>query len=292
MSIAVVVSPRRIIHAFYQAHDDIVDSDDKLNSQRDRPVTYRRYESSNSCFHRQGISGPVRAKPHEGLSRAMIHSSAILGILEKLMRIFEDPYWWTVALSSVVQLTMFGRWIYRRIRNDEMMRAFVEDMAKIHLPHTYALLERICDRQGIDKPDRPQINWIDLQHPGRCKEMFDLTRRVGVAAKVGRQMKTIIRKFGLMLLVAILLALATPGASAQGSQRVNVVQGDTGQAIAGANIWVCIGMVQPAYPSPPACAPAAAIYSDPMLINPVTQPLVSDGLAITTILASQEPTPK
>jgi hypothetical protein len=61
----------------------------------------------------------------------MFHSSAILGILEKLMRIFEDPYWWTVALSSVVQLTMFGRWIYRRIRNDEMMRAFAEDMAKI-----------------------------------------------------------------------------------------------------------------------------------------------------------------
>jgi hypothetical protein len=83
----------------------------------------------------------------------MLHSSAILGILEKLMRIFEDPYWWTVALSSVVQLTMFGRWIYRRIRNDEMMRAFVEDMAKIHLPHTYALLEGICDRQGIKTPE-------------------------------------------------------------------------------------------------------------------------------------------
>ena len=91
-------------------------------------------------------------------------------------------------------------------------------------------------------------------------------------------MKTIIRTFGLMLLVAILLALATSGALAQGSQRVNVVQGDTGQAIAGANIGVCTGMVHPAYTSTPACAPAAAIYSDPMLMNPVTQPLVSDGL--------------
>ena len=97
----------------------------------------------------------------------MLHSSAILDILEKLMRIFEDPYWWTVALSSVVQLTMFGRWIYRRIRNDEMMRAFVEDMAKIHLPHTYALLEGICERQGIKTPERPQINWIDLRQPSR-----------------------------------------------------------------------------------------------------------------------------
>jgi len=91
-------------------------------------------------------------------------------------------------------------------------------------------------------------------------------------------MKTITRIFRPMLLVVPLLALATLGVFAQGSQRVNVVQGDTGQAIAGANIWVCTGMVQPAYSSTPACAPAAAIYSDPMLMNPVTQPLVSDGL--------------
>jgi hypothetical protein len=97
----------------------------------------------------------------------MLHSSAIRGILEKLKRIFEDPYWWTVALPSEVQLMIFIRWIYRRIRNDEMMRTFVEDMAKIHLPHTYALPERVYDRQGIDRPDGPQINWIDLHQPDR-----------------------------------------------------------------------------------------------------------------------------
>lgn len=83
----------------------------------------------------------------------------------KIIRIVDDPYWWTVALSSLVQLVMFIRWIYRRIRNDEMMRAFVEDMAKIHLPHTYALLEKICARQGIDASERPPINWIDLHNP-------------------------------------------------------------------------------------------------------------------------------
>jgi hypothetical protein len=94
-------------------------------------------------------------------------STYVNSFLATIMRIFEDPYWWTVALSSVVQLTMFGRWIYRRIRNDEMMRAFVEDMAKIHLPHTYALLEGIYDRQGMKTPERPQINWIDLHHLGR-----------------------------------------------------------------------------------------------------------------------------
>lgn len=80
------------------------------------------------------------------------------------MRLFEDPYWWTVALSSVVQLRMFGRWIYRRIRNNEMMRAFVEDMAKIRLPHLRAA-RRNLRAQGIKPPERPQINWIDLVGP-------------------------------------------------------------------------------------------------------------------------------
>jgi hypothetical protein len=81
-----------------------------------------------------------------------------------------------------------------------------------------------------------------------------------------------------ILLAAACLTLTAPRAFAQGSQRVNVVQGDTGQAIAGANIWVCTGMVLPAYTSTPACTPSAAIFSDPMLTQPVTQPLVSDGL--------------
>jgi hypothetical protein len=81
-----------------------------------------------------------------------------------------------------------------------------------------------------------------------------------------------------ILFAAMWLTLAAPGMLAQGSQRVSAVQGDTGQAIAGANIWVCTGMVQAAYTNTPACSPTATIYSDPMLMNPMTQPLVSDGL--------------
>jgi hypothetical protein len=90
-------------------------------------------------------------------------------------------------------------------------------------------------------------------------------------------MKTI-RILALIGLAAAWLTLTPPSAFAQGSQRVNVVQGDTGQAIAGANIWVCTGMVLPAYTSTPACTPSAAIFSDPMLTQRITQPLVSDGL--------------
>ncbi|MGB8543558.1 MAG: hypothetical protein WCD49_18160 [Candidatus Acidiferrales bacterium] len=91
-------------------------------------------------------------------------------------------------------------------------------------------------------------------------------------------MKETFRILVIILLSAAWFILAAPGVFAQGSQRISAVQGDTGQAIAGANIWVCAGIVQPAYSNTPACSPAAAIYSDPMLMNPVTQPLVSDGL--------------
>ncbi len=79
------------------------------------------------------------------------------------MRSFFDPYWWTAGLTSIVQLVFFLRWLYRRIRNEELMRAFVKDMAMNHLPHIYDLLEKICDQQGIvrHKPV-PPIRWVDL----------------------------------------------------------------------------------------------------------------------------------
>jgi len=69
---------------------------------------------------------------------------------------------WTLVLTSLVQFVLFLRWIYRRIRNDELNRAFVEDMATNHLPHMYELLEKLCDNQGIDREPSPPIRWIKL----------------------------------------------------------------------------------------------------------------------------------
>jgi hypothetical protein len=80
-----------------------------------------------------------------------------------LMRSLIDPHWWTAGLASIVQLVFFLRWLYRRIRNEELMRSFVKDMATNHLPHIYKLLEKICDQQGIERNEpSPQIRWIDL----------------------------------------------------------------------------------------------------------------------------------
>ena len=83
------------------------------------------------------------------------------------MRELIDPYWLTVALTSLVQFVLFLRWLYRRIRNDEMTRTFVEDMATSHLPHIYRLLEKLCDEKGIETPPEPPIRWVDLNGPHR-----------------------------------------------------------------------------------------------------------------------------
>ena len=78
------------------------------------------------------------------------------------MRGFLSPYWCTFGLGSLLQFILFIRWLYRRIRNDEITRAFVEDMASNHLPHIYFLLEKLCERQGIDRSPSPHIRWVDL----------------------------------------------------------------------------------------------------------------------------------
>jgi hypothetical protein len=80
------------------------------------------------------------------------------------MRDFLNSNWWTLAFTSLVQFVLFVRWIYRRIRNDEIMRSFVHDMATNHLPHIYERLERLCEQQGIARTPSPPVRWIDLNH--------------------------------------------------------------------------------------------------------------------------------
>jgi hypothetical protein len=78
------------------------------------------------------------------------------------MRKALDPYWISVIFGVVVQLALFLRWLYRRIRNDEVNRAFVHDMATNHLPHIYELLLKLCEKQGIDVEPTPPVRWVDL----------------------------------------------------------------------------------------------------------------------------------
>lgn len=69
-----------------------------------------------------------------------------------------------VALALAVHFFLLLRWLYRLIRNDELVRVFVQDMASNHLPHIYFALRAICRAQGIELPEQPPIQWIEISN--------------------------------------------------------------------------------------------------------------------------------
>jgi len=75
--------------------------------------------------------------------------------------------WLTVIIPVVVQFVVFLRWLHRRMRNDEITRAFVRDIATNHLPHIYNALQKIASRQGIALDETPLVQFVDLSHRRR-----------------------------------------------------------------------------------------------------------------------------
>ena len=77
---------------------------------------------------------------------------------------------WTyvmVVFSLGAQLVVFLRWMHRRMRDDEIQRVFVRDLALRHLPNIYRALNTIAERQGIEIEPTPVVNYVDLQNGGR-----------------------------------------------------------------------------------------------------------------------------
>ena len=77
---------------------------------------------------------------------------------------------WTyvmVVFSLGAQLVVFLRWMHRRMRDDEIQRVFVRDLALRHLPNIYRALNTIAERQGIEIAPTPVVNYVDLQNGGR-----------------------------------------------------------------------------------------------------------------------------
>ena len=66
------------------------------------------------------------------------------------------------AVPVAVQFVLFLRWLHRRMRDDEIMHAFVRDIAVHHLPHIYGVLRGIAERQGIDLREAPMVRFVDL----------------------------------------------------------------------------------------------------------------------------------
>ena len=75
--------------------------------------------------------------------------------------------WLTAIIPVVVQFVVFLRWLHRRMRNDEITRAFVRDIATNHLPHIYNALQKIAAGQGIALDETPLVQFVDLSHRRR-----------------------------------------------------------------------------------------------------------------------------
>ena len=79
------------------------------------------------------------------------------------------PQLLAVLVPVGVQLVVFLRWLHRRIRDDEINRAFVHDVATNHLPHIYDALCAIAEQQGIVLDAPPPVRFIDLNERLREK---------------------------------------------------------------------------------------------------------------------------
>jgi hypothetical protein len=71
--------------------------------------------------------------------------------------------------SAGVQFVLFLRWLHRRMRNDEIARAFIHDIATNHLPHIYNVLQKIAAQQGIELDETPLVRFVDLNGHRRSR---------------------------------------------------------------------------------------------------------------------------
>ena len=77
---------------------------------------------------------------------------------------------WTIVVLIVsfgAQTVVFLRWIHRRMRDDEIQRVFIRDLALRHLPSIYRALHMMAERQGIALDETPIVNYVDLRNGHR-----------------------------------------------------------------------------------------------------------------------------
>lgn len=78
-----------------------------------------------------------------------------------------DPSW-LIAAGGVflTQAVVFFRWMYRKMRDEEIRSKFVKDMATNHLPHIYHVLRLLCETAGVEVTEPPQVQFVDFGKNG------------------------------------------------------------------------------------------------------------------------------
>jgi hypothetical protein len=74
--------------------------------------------------------------------------------------------WPAIVIPALVQFVLFARWLHRRLRDDEIQRAFVRDMAANHLPHIYEALHALGRAMNVILPEPPPVRFIVLNGDG------------------------------------------------------------------------------------------------------------------------------
>jgi hypothetical protein len=67
-----------------------------------------------------------------------------------------------MLIPVAVQFVLFLRWLHRRMRNDEIIRVCVRDIALTHLPHIYSSLLALAIEKGTALPETPVIHFVDF----------------------------------------------------------------------------------------------------------------------------------
>ena len=77
-----------------------------------------------------------------------------------------SPLWPAIVIPALLQFALFARWLHRRLRDDEIQRAFVRDMATNHLPHIYAALHALARAMHVDLPEPPPVRFVIINGNG------------------------------------------------------------------------------------------------------------------------------
>ncbi len=73
-----------------------------------------------------------------------------------------NPYWLALGAGFVAQLGLFLLWLHRRMRDEEIQRAFVRDLACNHLPHIYSALRQLAEHHGLILKEPPSIQYVEI----------------------------------------------------------------------------------------------------------------------------------
>lgn len=80
-----------------------------------------------------------------------------------------NPYWLTIVFVLLTQSFVFVRWLHRRMRDAEISRAFVHDIATNHLPHIYHALQLIAQEHDVVLSEPPPVRFMELNGSERRK---------------------------------------------------------------------------------------------------------------------------